>query len=96
MGRSERATTVLKESVMSEMISRRFNNFHLQPQSEASLGWVGEFLLAVPRGLLRAARSAWKVHSDEKLLQNLSDHQLRDIGIRREHIPDLVRNGWDI
>jgi uncharacterized protein YjiS (DUF1127 family) len=29
-------------------------------------------------------------------LEQLSDHQLRDIGIQREHIPHIVRNGWDI
>ena len=81
---------------MSEMISRRSNDFHLQAQGEASLGWVGALLLSVPRSLLHAARHAWKVHSDEKLLQDLSDYQLRDIGVRREHISHLVRNGWDI
>ena len=81
---------------MSEMISRRSNDFHLQAQGEASLGWIGTLLLAVPRILLRAVRHSWKVYSDERLLQELSDYQLRDIGIRREHISHLVRNGWDI
>jgi uncharacterized protein YjiS (DUF1127 family) len=81
---------------MSEMISRRSNNFHLQAPGEGAFGWVSALLLVVPRSLLRAARNAWKVHSDERLLQDLSDHQLRDIGIRREHISQLVRNGWDI
>ncbi|WP_162917032.1 DUF1127 domain-containing protein [Dongia deserti] len=81
---------------MSQMISRRSDCFQLQAQSEASLGWTGDFLLAFPRALVRTLRRAWTRHADEKLLQELSDHQLRDIGIRREHIPHIVRNGWDI
>lgn len=81
---------------MSQTISRRSNSFQMQTQSEASLGWAGGVLLAFPRALFRAARSAWKTHADEKLLRDLSDHQLRDIGIRREHISHIVRNGWDI
>lgn len=81
---------------MSEMISRRSDSLQLRAQSEATHRWPGEFLLAVPRALFRAARRAWNTHADEKLLQELSDHQLRDIGIRREHIPRVVRNGWDI
>ena len=81
---------------MSEMISRRSNSFQLQGQGGASLGRTPGLLLSVPRTLLRAARHAWKVYSDEKLLQELSDHQLRDIGLRREHISYIVRNGWDI
>jgi uncharacterized protein YjiS (DUF1127 family) len=96
MGRSERAKTFLKESVMSEMISNRSNSFQVQAQSEAWFGWLGALLLSRAGNMLRAARQAWKTHSDEKLLQELSDHQLRDIGIRREHIPHIVRNGWDI
>lgn len=80
---------------MSEVISRRSDQFEMRAQGERTLGWAGEFLLAVPRALFRAARRAWTAHADEKLLQELSDHQLRDIGIRREHIPHIVRSGWD-
>lgn len=80
---------------MSQMISRG-SNFQMRAQGAASLGRAGEFLLAVPRALFRAARRAWKTHADEKLLRELSDHQLRDIGIRREHISHVVRRGWDI
>lgn len=80
---------------MSQLISRRPNSFQLQAQSEPSLGWAGGFLLAVPRALVRAARRAWVTHSEERLLQQLNDYQLRDIGVRREHISHIVRNGWD-
>jgi uncharacterized protein YjiS (DUF1127 family) len=81
---------------MSQMISRRSDSFQMQAQSEPSLGSAGELLLAVPRALFRAARRAWNTHSDQRLLAELSDHQLRDIGIRREHIPHVVRNVWDV
>jgi len=96
MEKSERAATVLKESVMSQMISHKSDSFQLRAQSEPSFGWTGDFLLAFPRALVRTVRRAWTTHADERLLQELSDHQLRDIGIRREHIPHVVRNGWDI
>ena len=46
--------------------------------------------------LLRSVQQAWNTHADRKLLADLSDHQLRDIGIRREHIPHIIRQGWDI
>ncbi len=81
---------------MSEMISRRSDCLRIHAHSEVSPGRGAEFLLAVPRALFRAARRAWKTHADEKLLRELSDHQLRDIGIRREHIPHVVRGEWDI
>jgi uncharacterized protein YjiS (DUF1127 family) len=45
--------------------------------------------------LLRSLRRAWATHSDERLLQELSDHQLRDIGIRRGQIARVVRSGRD-
>ncbi len=50
--------------------------------------------------LERAARlvtqrlsGAWARHRDEKLLQTLSDHQLRDLGIGRGDIDRVVRHG---
>ena len=50
--------------------------------------------------LHRAARlvtgrlaGAWARHHDEKLLQTLSDHQLRDLGIGRGDIGRVVRHG---
>ena len=81
---------------MSEMISRRSNGFHLQARGGSSLGWASALLLAAPRNVLRAVRHTWKVYSDERLLQELSDYQLRDIGIRREHISHIARSEWDI
>lgn len=52
--------------------------------------------------LSRAARlvtgrlaGLWVRHRDEKLLQTLSDHQLRDLGIRRTDIGHVVRCGRD-
>ena len=76
---------------MSQMISSRSDGFQTQSRSEP----VG-FLLAFPRALLRTVQHAWRTHADRKLLAELSDHQLRDIGIRREHIPHVVRHGWDV
>ena len=76
---------------MSQMISSGSNGFQAQSRSEP----VG-FLLAFPRAVLRTMQRAWHAHADRKLLAELSDHQLRDIGIRREHIPHVVRHGWDI
>ena len=81
---------------MSQLISRRSDSFQLQAQSEPSLGWGGALLLAVPRALSRAARNAWRTHSEQRLLQELSDHHLRDIGISREQIPHVIRKGWDV
>lgn len=57
-----------------------------------------------PRGsfrmLSRAARAVtgrltgiWARNRDEKLLQTLSDHQLRDLGIGRGDIGRVVRHG---
>jgi uncharacterized protein YjiS (DUF1127 family) len=50
--------------------------------------------------LSRAARMVtsrltgmWARTRDEKLLQTLSDHQLRDLGIRRGDIGRVVRHG---
>ena len=76
---------------MSQMISSRSDNFQAQSRSETA-----GFLLAFPLALLRTVRHAWNTHADRKLLAELSDHQLRDIGIRREHIPHVVRHGWDV
>jgi uncharacterized protein YjiS (DUF1127 family) len=78
------------------MISRRFGSGQMQGQSRSAPGWVDEILFAVPRALVRRARRAWSAHADRKLLAELSDHQLRDIGIRREHISHVVQHGWDI
>jgi uncharacterized protein YjiS (DUF1127 family) len=81
---------------MAQMISHRSDRFQIEARGAAPLGGAGEILMCVPRALARAVRRAWKTHTDEKLLQELSDHQLRDIGIRRAHIPHIVRHGLDI
>jgi len=81
---------------MAQLISRRSHSFRMHVQSEPSLGRSGAPLLAVPRALLRAIGRAWKTHSDQRLLQELSDHQLRDIGISRHQIPHVIATGWDI
>ena len=72
---------------MSQMISQRSGGLQMRSQGEP----VG-FILS----LLRSVRRAWTAHADRKLLSELSDYQLRDIGIRREHIPHVVRHGWDV
>lgn len=72
---------------MSQLISQQSGGLQIRSQGEP----VG-FVLS----LLRSMRRAWTTHADRKLLAELSDYQLRDIGIRREHIPHVVRHGWDI
>jgi uncharacterized protein YjiS (DUF1127 family) len=42
---------------------------------------------------LTLLRGAWVRHRDGCRLQELSDYQLRDIGIRRGQIDDVVRHG---
>lgn len=76
---------------MPQLISSGSVGFHAQSRSEP----VG-FLSTFPRALRRTARQAWSTHADRKLLAELSDHQLRDIGVRREHIPHALRHRWDI
>ena len=72
---------------MSQLISQQSGGLQIRSQGE-SVGFV--------LSLLRSVRRAWTAHADRKLLAELSDYQLRDIGIRREHIPHVVRHGWDI
>lgn len=42
---------------------------------------------------LTLLRGAWVRHRDGCRLQELSDYQLRDIGIHRGQIDDVVRHG---
>jgi uncharacterized protein YjiS (DUF1127 family) len=81
---------------MSQSISSKSNSFRMHVRAESSLGWACDLLLAGPRALLRATRRAWSMHCEQKLLQELSDYQLRDLGIRRDQIESAVRNGWDV
>lgn len=80
---------------MTQMISRRSDSWQLDAHTEPSIGWAGGMLLALPRFFVRAVRRAWAAKAEEKHLQDLSDHHLRDLGIRREHISYIVRHGWD-
>lgn len=89
------AVTLIEEPIMSQSISSKSNSFQMQAQSELSQGWFGGMLLAGPKAVLRALRRVWTVHREERLLQELSDYQLRDVGIRREQIQYILRNGWD-
>ena len=82
---------LMEESIMSHSISSKSNSFRTPASAGSSLGWVGDIVLAIPRALQRA----WTVQREEKLLQELSDYQLRDLGIRREQISHILRNGWD-
>lgn len=76
---------------MSQLISSKSGAVQAHSPSEPARP-----LLFFPRALLRTVRQAWTARADRKLLAELSDHQLRDIGIRREHIPHIARHGWDI
>lgn len=80
---------------MSQMISSRSNHLEIHARGASAHGKTGDFLLAMPGMLLRSLRRVWNAHSDERLLQELSDHQLRDIGIRRGQIAHVVRSGRD-
>ncbi|MGH6892804.1 MAG: DUF1127 domain-containing protein, partial [Dongiaceae bacterium] len=77
---------------MSQTFSSKSNSFHVHERSAPAPGWIGGLLLALSRALLRWARHAWTMHCDERLLQELSDHQLRDLGIHRGQISHIVRN----
>jgi uncharacterized protein YjiS (DUF1127 family) len=80
---------------MSQMISSRSNHLEIHARGAGGHGKAGNLLLAMPGMLLRSLRRAWTTHCDERLLQELSDHQLRDIGIRRGQIARVVRSGRD-
>ena len=47
------------------------------------------------RPLLAAAVRAWTIRRDERILQAMPDHELKDIGIARSEIPHAVRGGRD-
>jgi uncharacterized protein YjiS (DUF1127 family) len=82
---------LIEEPIMSQSISSKSNSFRLQVRTGSSLGWAGDVLLAIPRAL----RRAWTVQREERLLQELSDYQLRDVGIRRDQISYVLKNGLD-
>jgi uncharacterized protein YjiS (DUF1127 family) len=79
---------------MSQMISSKSDGFQVRAHGAYESGRTGGGLLtAIFAMLLRWPSNAWRMHCDEKLLQELSDYQLRDIGIRRGQIPRIVRRG---
>ncbi len=47
-------------------------------------------------GLAAPLRRAWRRRHDARMLADLSDHQLRDIGLSRLDIPGAVRRGEPI
>jgi uncharacterized protein YjiS (DUF1127 family) len=81
----------IEEPIMSQSISSKSNSFRLQVRTGSSLGRAGDIVLAIPRAL----RRAWTVQREERLLQELSDYQLRDVGIRRDQISYVLKNGRD-
>jgi len=46
------------------------------------------------RPLLTAAVRAWTIRRDERILEAMPDHELKDIGIGRGDIARAVRQGW--
>lgn len=77
---------------MLQLISRRSSGLELHVRHEPPLRWLGALLPLA----LSAMRRAWTARSDQRLLQELSDYHLRDIGISREQIPHIVRSGRDL
>jgi uncharacterized protein YjiS (DUF1127 family) len=65
---------------MSQSISSKSNNFRM-PVHPA-------------RGLLAGLQRFWATRREARLLEELSDYHLRDLGIRREQIPHILKNGW--
>lgn len=45
------------------------------------------------RPILLAAVRAWIIRRDERVLQSMPDHELKDIGIARSEIRHAVRSG---
>jgi uncharacterized protein YjiS (DUF1127 family) len=70
----------LKELTMSQSISSKSSDFRMAVRPV--------------RGLLNGLRRLWATQREARLLEELSDHHLRDLGIRREQIPHILKNGW--
>jgi uncharacterized protein YjiS (DUF1127 family) len=51
----------------------------------SSVGWV-RWLANLPNGIM----ARWKRRETIKALQELNDHQLRDLGLKRHQIEDVV------
>ena len=76
---------------MSQSISSKSNHFRMVAQARPALGLAGGLLLPA----LHAVRRFCTARRETRMLQELSDYHLRDLGIRREQIPHIFRNGWD-
>jgi uncharacterized protein YjiS (DUF1127 family) len=59
-------------------------------RSSPSVGWI-RWLVSWPAGVL----AHWKRKEMIKTLQELNDHQLRDIGLRRDQIESAVNGDRD-
>ncbi|GGD34243.1 hypothetical protein [Aureimonas glaciei] len=58
---------------------------------------LGRYLLAMAQRFLTAQRTFLRIRRDEDLLRQMSDHQLRDIGLARlpgGHFAPLGRDLW--
>jgi uncharacterized protein YjiS (DUF1127 family) len=73
---------------MSQSISSKSNHFRLTGPNQPALGRAGGFLL-------RALRRFRTTRRETRMLQDLSDYQLRDLGIRREQITHMFKDGWN-
>jgi uncharacterized protein YjiS (DUF1127 family) len=73
---------------MSRSISSKSNHFRMAVQARPAFGRAGSLLL-------QALRRFWTARRETRMLQELSDYHLRDLGIRREQIPHIFGHGWD-
>jgi len=65
---------------MSQSISSKSSHFRMP--------------LRPARGLLNGLRRLWTVQREARLLEELDMIGDRDLGIRREQIPHILKNGW--
>lgn len=79
----------MMEMDMQEFASTRSRIFHPAHKTRRAPSSLGNLVA----GPLRWARRALAQHRDERLLQALSDAQLRDLGITRGEIQRTVRDG---
>ena len=82
-----------KERVMAQMISRNCIDTGMNTQLAPAVRPGGNVLRTAIARALVSLRRAWTRHCDERQLQELSDYQLRDIGIRRGQIHGAARDG---
>ncbi len=73
------------------MLTQNYS-FHRHMSAGGPSGSLGLLRRAVGMVMGRLT-GVWARHRDEKLLQTLSDHQLRDLGIGRGDIGRVVRHG---